>query len=125
VAIEGLSIRLYLDHNVNARLASDLRARGFDAITTYEAGNATKSDEEQLAYATAQGHIILTFNISDFSKLDQQWHEVGKEHAGIVISEELAGSRYGELLRRALRLLNTVTAEEMRGTLRNLAEFKG
>lgn len=124
MAIEGLSVQLYLDHNVNARLASDLRARGFDVITTYEASNITKSDEEQLAYATAQHRVLVTFNIRDYSRLHRKWHEEGKAHAGIVVSEEIPGPQYGKLFRRTLKLLNTVTVEEMQGAFRNLAEFK-
>jgi hypothetical protein len=49
------------------RLAADLRGRGYDVLTTEEADNDTASDEEQLAFATAENRAILTFNIRDFA----------------------------------------------------------
>jgi predicted nuclease of predicted toxin-antitoxin system len=51
------------------RLAVDLRGRGYDVLTTQEAGKDTASDEEQLAFATAGNQAIVTFNIRDFALL--------------------------------------------------------
>lgn len=39
--------------------------------------------------------------------------------------EQFPNKQYGELLRRTLNLLDTLTANEIKGTFRNLAEFKG
>ena len=46
-----LFIELYLDEDVDVLIADLVRARGFAATTTQEAGNTGKGDEEQLAYA--------------------------------------------------------------------------
>jgi predicted nuclease of predicted toxin-antitoxin system len=59
--LEALFIRLYFDRHIMARLAVDLRGRGYDVLTTEEAGKDTASDEEQLAFATAENRAILTF----------------------------------------------------------------
>ena len=123
MAIPGLTARLYLDHHVNARLATDLRARGFDVLTAHEAGLAAALDEAQLQFAAKAGRAVLTFDIADYSVLADQWYRQGKHHAGIIISDELKGPAYGELLRRVLRLLNEVTADELCDTVRHLEEF--
>ena len=49
---EQLEIRLYLDEDVSSSLADALRKRGYDAISTIEAGNIGLSDEQQLAFAS-------------------------------------------------------------------------
>ena len=42
------------------------------------------------------------------------------EHPDVIVSEQLP---VGELLRRASRLLNTITADELSNSYRDLAEF--
>src|SRR5437879_11838216 len=70
---EELFVRLYLDHHIKIQLAADLRTRGYDVITSQEAGMETAPDEDQLDFATKQGRTILTFNIRDFAPLHEQW----------------------------------------------------
>ena len=113
--LEALFVRLYLDRHVMTRLAPDLRPRGFDVVTTEEAGKDTASDEEQLAFAAAEGRAIVTFNIRDFAPLHEQWRATGRTHAGIIVSQQLGSRQYGLLLQRLLRLLNHFTAEAMVG----------
>jgi hypothetical protein len=49
----GLGIRLYTDEMIDARLARELRRRGYDAESCQEAGRHNRgiSDPDQLAYA--------------------------------------------------------------------------
>ena len=61
---EPLFVRLYFDRHIMARLAVALRGRGFDVLRTEDAGNDTASDEEQLAFATAENRALLT-SVSD------------------------------------------------------------
>ena len=122
--LEALFVRLYLDRHIMTRLAVDLRGRGYDVMTTEEAGKDTASDEEQLTFATAAGRSILTFNIRDFAPLHEQWQAAGRSHAGIIVSQQLGGRQYGLLLERMLRLLNHFTAEEMIGNFVHLEQFK-
>ncbi len=72
-APEALFVRLYFDRHIIARLAIDLRSRGYDVLTTEEAGLDTASDEQQLAFATAERRTILSFNIRDFAPLHTRW----------------------------------------------------
>lgn len=48
-----LFIELYLDEDVHVLVADLIRARGFQAITTRDAGQLHNTDPEQLAYAVA------------------------------------------------------------------------
>ncbi len=122
--LEALLVRLYFDRHIMKRLAADLRGRGYDVLTTEEAGQDTASDEEQLSFATAKSRTILTFNIRDFAPLHEQWHAAGRPHAGIIVSRQLGSRQFGLLLERMLRLLNHFTAEEMVGNFVHLEQFK-
>jgi len=114
-------VKLYLDHDISYRLAEQLRARGYDAIGAWEVGKAHLSDVAQLEYAAKQGRVLVTCNAQDFVPLYIEWWDIGRHHSGIVTSEQL---EFGEMLRRLVRFLETVTAAEMKDAIRNLAEFK-
>jgi predicted nuclease of predicted toxin-antitoxin system len=119
-------IRLLIDEDVSKgpQLASALRRRGFDVVAVQEVGRIGLTDQEQLDYAVAEGRTFLTFNIKDFVRYAREWYEARREHPGIIVSAHLTGRQFGELLRCTLNLLNTLTAEEMRNTIRFLQEFK-
>jgi len=121
---ESLFLRLYFDRHILTQLAVDLRERGFDVLTTEEAGNDTASDEEQLAFASCEGRSIFSFNIRDFAPLHEQWTAAMRPHAGIVVSRQLGSRQYGVFLERMLRLLNHFTAEEMVNNFVHLEQFK-
>jgi predicted nuclease of predicted toxin-antitoxin system len=106
------------------RLAEDLATRGYDCLTTQASANDTLSDEEQLAFATADSRAIVTYNIRDFAPLHEQWLAAGRPHAGIIVSRQLSGRQYGVLLTRILRLLSQLTAEDMQNNLVHLERFK-
>jgi hypothetical protein len=116
-----LYIALYTDQDVDAELAQMIRAEGHDAISTYEAGNAGQSDREQLQYAAQHQRALLTHNSKHFDPLFNEFAEQRFEHYGLITSQQL---HVGEMLRRVLRLLDSVSAEEMKGNYKNLGEFK-
>src|SRR2546430_3761011 len=122
--LEALFVRLYLDRHIMTRLAVDLRGRGYDVLTTEEAGKDTAADEEQLAFATAEYRAILTFNIRDFAPLHDEWLAAGLAHGGIIVSQQLGSRQYGLLLQRMVRLLNQFTADEMVSNFVHLEQFK-
>lgn len=123
-ALEPLFVRLYFDRHIMARLAIDLRSRGFDVLRTEEAGNDTALDDEQLAFATAANRTILTFNTRDFATLHEQWVARARSHAGIIVSRQLGSREYGVLLQRILRLLNELTTDDMANNFVHLEQFK-
>jgi hypothetical protein len=115
-----LFIALYTDVDVGLKLAKQLRTRGFDAVSAIEAGNHHLFDQEQLDYAIADRRAILTFNKKHFEPLfEEYWHK-GKEHYGIIISEQIP---LGELLRRTLKLLDSISLDEMKNNFKDLGEF--
>ena len=118
---ESLFIRLYLDEDVHKRLAIALRLRQFDVVSVSELGRKGLSDAAQLSLASEAGRALFTYNAADFLKLHLDWHARGETHAAIILSDQLSLS---ETLRRLLRLLNYVTADEMRGQAYWLQAFK-
>ncbi|MEK7276482.1 MAG: DUF5615 family PIN-like protein [Chloroflexota bacterium] len=117
----GTPLKLFLDEHIWRGLTEALRKRGYDAIAVEDVGKKGEDDEPLLVFATTQGRAILTYNISDFSPLAKVWYEAGRDHAGIILSKNL---EKGELLRRVTKLLETVTAEEMKNAVRYLQDFK-
>ena len=119
----ALYIRLYIDEHVWRKLAAQLRERGFDAVNVYEVDRGGLSDEEQWRYAAAQGRAILTFDKDGgrFVKSASDWFYAGHTHFGLIISNQVDR---GELLRRVLSLLNSVSADDMTNTVRFLEDFR-
>jgi hypothetical protein len=110
-ATPPLFIRLFLDEDVQRGVTAALRVRHYDALSVHDIGRWGLSDAEQLAYAAANQRALFTFNALDFLRLHREWIGTGQSHWGIVVSEQLP---VGEATRRLLRLLNRVTADEMR-----------
>jgi len=121
MATARLFITLYLDADVSKKLARALRENSFDAVSAKEVGNAELDDRAQLEYAIREHRAILTHNSQDFVRLLDECWRAGKEHYGVVVSEQLP---LGEMFRRLLRLLNAVPADEMKNSFRNLGGFK-
>lgn len=122
--ISPLFVALYTDEDVTADLVLALRRRGYRAQSTLEASNTGISDEAQLAYATEQGMTMLTYNTQHFIPLARSWYLAGREHAGIIVSEQFSQQQFGELLHRVLRLLNSLTADEIYNRVVFLQQFK-
>jgi hypothetical protein len=76
---------VYLNENMDIRVAQLLKARGVQALHTVEAGNRGVSDEAQLEYATRQHYIVATHNRRHFRQLHKKWIGDGKEHPGIIV----------------------------------------
>lgn len=119
--MSGPPLKLFLDEHIWQGLTKALHAQGYDALHVIEAGREGMADDLQLEFATRQNRALLTYNIKHFSPLAALWYETGRDHAGIILSEELA---QGEFLRRVEKLLATLSAEDMKNAVRHLGEFK-
>jgi predicted nuclease of predicted toxin-antitoxin system len=77
---------LYSNENLSIDLVERIREFGYDVLTSYQAGQANQaiSDDEVLAYATANQRSVITFNRDDFVAL----HRSGIDHAGIVVCKD-------------------------------------
>lgn len=76
----NLFIELYLDEDVSVLIADLVRARGFTAVTTREAGQLQSNDADQLAYAVREHKTILTHNRADFEALAQTYFVTAQVH---------------------------------------------
>ena len=65
-------VRLYLDADINVKLAVNLRAAGYDCVSAREIGNAAASDEAQMVFAAKENRALLTHNIQHFVPLFQR-----------------------------------------------------
>ena len=80
-----MTISLYLDEDsMDKALVHALRARGVDVMTALEADMIERDDQEHLDFATAQGRVLYSFNVGDFSRLHTTYLAGDKSHAGIA-----------------------------------------
>ena len=93
-------------------LAEGLRSSGIDVSTVADERMRGHDDAAQLAFATAQGRTIFSFNVGDFMRLHSQYMRGSLHHDGIVlVSQQRFG--VGELLRRLGRLAISLEPHEM------------
>src|SRR2546423_10915329 len=107
--------RLYLNEHLSPRLAVQLRRYGFDAVSSQEAKMLSCNDEEQFAWAVSNQRAIVTFNFNDFVALHENYVLDGKAHFGIVLS---TAETVAVLLHRLFRLLNSISADELKNQTR-------
>ena len=97
-------------------LVFGLRARNADVLTALDAAMIDREDEDHLATSAELGRALFSYNVPDYCVLHRKWLAQGRAHSGIVLAIQ---QRYsvGEELRRLMRLLSRVTAEQMRNRL--------
>ena len=106
-------IRFHLDENCDPRIAAGLGLHGVDVTTTPEAGLLHVADEVQLAYAVAQGRVIVTQD-ADFLRLAA----AGRETPGVAFYPGQERS-IGQVIRALLLIWEVYEPDEMR----NRVEF--
>lgn len=111
----SLYIHLYFDEDVSAGVVDNLRTRGFDVLSSRNAGTLGKTDDEQMLYAVSLRRAIVTHNRVDFEIQHGKFLEQGLKHYGLIIAKR---RRDVEVVAKLLALLDTVTAEEMENQLR-------
>jgi predicted nuclease of predicted toxin-antitoxin system len=108
--VTTLFAKVYLDENMDIRLAARLRHRGFCAITALAVGLLHADDRIQLSYAATHGYCLVTHNLREFEVLHASFRSSGQSHGGIIIASTKNVSR---LVDKLARLLNTLTADEI------------
>lgn len=75
--------RLYANENFPLPAVLELRRLGRDVLTVHEAGKAHQrfTDEQVLAFATAENRAVLTINRKHFIRL----HRELPRHAGVIV----------------------------------------
>ena len=80
----------YLDEDIPHPVGDMLARRGHDFVHTYDVGNRSLTDPQQLLFAANAGRIIVTFNRRDFAILHQfwtalnAWGQLARQHSGIL-----------------------------------------
>lgn len=64
--------RFFTDEDVYAAVAAALRRHGLDATGAPDADRLGQSDDSQLAFATGEGRVLVTFNF--------KWYRRSKRH---------------------------------------------
>ena len=100
--------------------AASLRRAGIDALSTPEAGRRRQSDESQLEWTSAEGRVLVTFNVAHFAQLHATWLRQGRHHTGIIVSSQRP---IGDTIRRLLHLAGALDAESMRDRLEFLGDW--
>jgi|SRR5579859_1274375 len=118
-------LALYIDEDITSELAPALRERGFEAQSAAEAGMLNADDETQLHYAVRHNMALVTCNAAHFITLAKSWADAGQTHAGIIVSsEQFSRRQFSQLLTLVLRLLNSISAQDMRECVLYLQQFR-
>ena len=116
-----MRVRLQFDEDsMDSDLVRAVRVRGIDALTAHDLGLIGAPNEVQMSSAAANGRVLYSFNVKDFITLHTAYLAEGREHAGIILTQQ---QRYsvGEQMRRLLRLISLKSAEKMRNSVEFLS----
>ncbi len=104
-------------------LVRGLRARGVDVITALEEGMIERGDQKHLEYAAKLQRVLYSFNVADFYDIHSRYLSDDREHAGLILARQPRQQQFtvGEQLRRLLRLIAKVPADQ----IKNRVEFLG
>ncbi len=118
-----MKIRLYIDEDsMNRALVRALNARGIDVLTALEADMVKQPDKAHLLHASTQGRALFSFNVGDFCRLHKAFMEEGRHHSGIILARQQTLS-VGEQMRRLLRLISMLSAEELHDQVEFLSRW--
>lgn len=107
------AVQYYMDQHYPGPVARTLRQRGIDVRTAQQAGRCGLIDADQLAFASSEERVMVTFD-SDFLAL----HQSGVSHAGIAWCPQ---QKYGiGMLVQLLELLHSVARRQ---EMRNRVEY--
>jgi uncharacterized protein with PIN domain len=102
-------VKFHLDQHVPNAVAYGLRQLGVDVTTTHEAGLQDSDDRDHMAYAVANGRVIITHDAGFLQR-----HAAGEDHAGIGYCPQSKYRRNpGALIRATHNLFVRKSAEEM------------
>ena len=101
-------IRFYFDQHIPGAVSAGLRLHGVDVLTAWEAGRCGTPDPDQLAFATAEDRVVMTFD-PDYLAL----HRSGVPHSGIVWCPARKYS-VGQLIQVLLLVHGVLDRDDMR-----------
>jgi hypothetical protein len=106
--------KVYLDEDVHPIIADALRLRGWQALTTNDAGRRGAGDRDQVRFADENGYAFLTYNVRDLSRIHYEMLAAGEHHSGIIVAVQDDPRR---TIRALLNLLASVSAAALGDSL--------
>ncbi len=101
--------KLIADEHVERALVSGLRLKDVDVVTAQECGLTGFDDEDLLAFATADGRIVIT-NDKDFPAIHAAWLAASRPHGGIIYWRQTKYS-VGHAIRRIVAVMKFPTID--------------
>jgi hypothetical protein len=83
-----VSVRLYMDHHVDAAITEGLQRRGIDVLTCRDDGTTTWDDERLLARASQLGRALFSQD-DDPLAIAHRWQHEGRTFAGLIYGHQL------------------------------------
>ena len=109
--------RLYLDEDVNPRLAVLLNQAGYDVLSARDVGALGETDRQQFERARSSGRAIFSYNYYDFDVISRVEAEAGRSHFGIIVSYyQYDGDELGSLAAGMRALLDERDAASLENT---------
>ena len=111
-SVEAPSVRIFLDHHYPNALVRALRDSGIDAVSAFEVGMHSSTDEEILKYCRQDLRTVLTNNHGDFAQIARNWSIANRNHSGIIYTSDNSLPRTvanaGQIARRIKLLIATI-----------------
>jgi len=104
-------LRIYIDENVDVRVAEGLRRRGIDAFSAREKGTLGIKDEQHFEKAKDLKAVIFTHD-PHFIEIAKNLVKSGKEHYGLIFVE-MHRCDLGECIRRLALYAEILSSEDM------------
>ena len=105
-------MRIFLDHHYPNALVRALRDSGIDAVSAFEVGMHSSTDEEILKYCRQDLRTVLTNNHGDFAQIARNWSIANRNHSGIIYTSDNSLPRTvanaGQIAQRIKLLIATI-----------------
>lgn len=78
------AIKFYTDGHIDRKIVDQLKRHGIDVVRCEEVGLKHASHDTHLTYATQHERVVVVTCDQDFLRLNKEWLQSGKTHAGIA-----------------------------------------
>jgi hypothetical protein len=120
-----VTLSVYFDEDfASSAHARALARAGLDAVRPHDVGMLGRADDEQLAFASSAGRILISYNRKDFQRIHAEWMAAAREHSGILLVFKDSDYSPGELLRRLRLIAATFASSSLQNQLLYLSNFR-
>ncbi len=99
-------MKLLLDEHYSGLIAERLRGDGHDVLTVTDLGLKAIADEPLLERATEDRRALLTNNVRHFAPLAVRWAAEGRQHFGLLFTDDRTLPRGAQTIGTYLRILD-------------------